>query len=69
MEKRALLEELKGIHCCNCGLQGVEYVYVVPLEYGGNDVIGNIVPMCKSCRAISGRFSWISRQSFKEDEI
>ena len=36
--------------CCNCGSS--EHIvdhYVVPLEFGGNDIHRNIVPLCYEC--------------------
>jgi len=44
-----------GTVCCNCGKEcgyRIEYHHVIPLEYGGNDVISNIVPLCSDCHSM-----------------
>lgn len=51
---KAKRENLLGTVCCNCGKEcgeRIEYHHVVPLEYGGHDVIGNLVPLCEECHS------------------
>lgn len=44
-----------GTVCCNCGKEcgrSIQYHHIIPLEYGGNDVITNIVPLCDDCHSM-----------------
>ena len=44
-----------GTVCYNCGKEcgtHIEYHHIVPLEYGGRDVITNIVPLCSECHSM-----------------
>lgn len=46
------LKKIKGTVCINCHKDcqdNIEYHHVVPLCIGGNDIISNIVPLCKEC--------------------
>lgn len=47
-----LLKQLKGTICCNCQKEfndEIIFHHVIPLSYGGHDVITNIVPLCSDC--------------------
>ena len=47
-----LLKQLKGTICCNCRKEcenEIIFHHIVPLGYGGNDVVTNIVPLCSNC--------------------
>lgn len=47
---RALIRNVKGTSCVNCGsTESIEYHHIVPLSLGGEDRIGNIVPLCRKC--------------------
>lgn len=35
--------------CCNCGVSADHAHHVVPLVWGGKDVLGNLVSLCGSC--------------------
>lgn len=36
--------------CCNCGSkEGVSLHHVVPIKMGGQDVLTNLVPLCRNC--------------------
>jgi len=52
-KSRALRKNMDlGTVCSNCGKEcgrDIEYHHIVPLEYGGQDVISNIVPLCIEC--------------------
>lgn len=42
-----------GNACVNCGSEeGIEWHHIVPIEDGGNDTIGNIVPLCANCHGL-----------------
>lgn len=65
LDLREILALTRGKTCCSCGSWDIEYVYVVPIEYGGRNVLTNLIPMCKDCREKSGhRFIWESQQGF-----
>ena len=43
-------KKLIGATCINCGSSDdIVYHHVVPLAFGGRDVITNIVPLCDNC--------------------
>lgn len=47
-----LLKQLKGTICCNCQEEcnnEIVFHHIVPLTYGGKDVITNIAPLCSNC--------------------
>lgn len=47
--RREAVEEC-GAFCVNCGSrEKIQYHHIVPLEFGGNNVISNIVPLCEDC--------------------
>lgn len=40
--------------CGNCGsIENIEFHHVVPLEFGGRNVITNIVPLCHQCHCLA----------------
>ena len=44
-----------GTVCCNCGKEcgySIEYHHIIPLEYGGKDVITNLAPLCRECHSM-----------------
>jgi hypothetical protein len=53
MDRTHLSEKDKdylGRYCCNCGSEDdVQYHHIVPLSYGGNNVISNMCCLCGSC--------------------
>lgn len=54
-----LRKELKSEYqpvCGNCGsIEDIQFHHVVPLEYGGRNVITNIVPLCAECHRLAHR--------------
>lgn len=56
-----------GTVCCNCGKDcgyKIEYHHIVPLEYGGKDVIGNIVPLCSECHSMT-TFGFVHKKAHR----
>lgn len=55
MSKIRLTEEEKklvGIKCCNCGSEkDIEYHHIVPLSFGGNNILSNICCVCYECHS------------------
>lgn len=48
--KIAYYKRMKGCTCVNCGsVIDIEYHHIVPLTNGGNDILSNIVPLCRQC--------------------
>ena len=42
-----------GVKCRNCGsTKSIEYHHIIPLVFGGKDVLSNIVPICSDCHAL-----------------
>lgn len=61
---KAKREFALGTVCCNCGKEcgtDIEYHHIVPLEHGGADSIGNLVPLCADCHSIC-TWSFIHRK-------
>ena len=52
-----LRKEIKSEYqpvCGNCGsIENIEFHHVVPLEFGGRNVITNIVPLCHQCHCLA----------------
>ena len=47
--RREAIEEC-GAFCANCGSrENIQYHHIVPLAFGGNNVLTNIVPLCEDC--------------------
>lgn len=47
--RNKISEELSR-KCCNCASEElIEYHHIVPICVGGNDIIENIVPLCREC--------------------
>ena len=49
-----MLKETLGTTCINCGSnEHIHYHHVVPLEMGGTNNLGNIVPLCEDCHGLA----------------
>jgi hypothetical protein len=46
-------EKIKiGKQCCNCGIQeDLQYHHIVPLTFGGNNIVSNICCLCYNCHS------------------
>lgn len=55
VQHKAKRELILGTVCCNCGKdcgEEIEYHHIVPLEHGGQDVVGNLAPLCYDCHSL-----------------
>ena len=45
-------KDILGRKCCNCGSEkDLQYHHIVPLSFGGNNIISNICCLCYQCHS------------------
>lgn len=45
-------KDLLGRKCCNCGSEkDLQYHHIVPLTFGGNNILSNICCLCYNCHS------------------
>lgn len=46
-------KDVIGRECCNCGqTTNLEYHHIVPLSFGGNDILTNYCCLCYGCHSL-----------------
>ena len=64
VRKKAL--DIYQYKCANCGTSSnVELHHIVPLAFGGNDIISNMIPLCHACHNATHHAKSISKYTRK----
>lgn len=59
---RGKAHDIYQYKCANCGIsKNVELHHIVPLMFGGNDVVSNMIPLCHACHQATHHAKNISK--------